>query len=259
MSSFAQPGHCEGFRRHLGQPFYGQLENVLAVHERVVAPLAKHLLVEARVESRRRGFRRKAFGKFPVGMQRAGQNSHRPVLVDALQTDRAGPVTENNGHVPPPGGDIEPGAVNLRAHQKDPLGDAAADIGIRRLKPVKKTGALLPDIEGGGRFQAEFVLQQASRTREKNVRAEGRENNQVEALGCPAGPFERDPGGLQAQVRGTHAAFLRYPIALFDAGALDDPLIRGVHPLAEILVGDLSGRQVSPAGLYHGSFHSVPS
>src|SRR4051812_9001431 len=73
------------------------------------------------------------------------------------------------------------------------------------------------------------------------IRRGGGADDHVQLAGIDAGIDQRGAGGAKRKVRGLFAGL--GDIALADAGALADPLIRGVHALGQIVIGDDIGWQ----------------
>ena len=62
---------------------------------------------------------------FPPGMKGGGKYPNLCIGFDCLETGHAGTVTENDGHVPPFGREIEARAVHFGTHQQNAFGQAA--------------------------------------------------------------------------------------------------------------------------------------
>ena len=76
-----------------------------------------------------------------------------------------------------------------------------------------------------------LALQEAAVAREHVVGGEAGEDDGLDVLGLPAGLVERAARGRRRASSALPSPGLD-PVALLDAGALDDPLVGGVHELA---------------------------
>ncbi len=93
-------------------------------------------------------------------MQCGGEHPHAFIPLPCFKANRGSTVTENNGHVPPGGGEIQAGGVYFGTHEQNPIGHVAANVGVGRCQTVQEAGALLAYIKGRCSFQAQFGLEQ---------------------------------------------------------------------------------------------------
>ena len=214
----------------LGHGEHRGLEDFTPRHLHVVRPLADHLLADrigraapGTVEQRRES---------AVGLDVGGEES-APGLAGTADDGRPRAVTEQDA-----GGtvlEIGDGRELLGAdHQHRlalPRGDEA--FGHGEGEDVARAGGA--DVEGGGVLGPDEGLEIAGSARKQAIRTGGREHDGVEIGGGDTGTPHRALTRFAAQhgdalVRAGDAA-------LPDAGALDDPLVRGVQRPGEVGVG----------------------
>ena len=83
------------------------------------------------------------------------------------------------------------GRVDVATDEQDPPILAALDEGIGEIEPVKKTGTLLPDVEGGDRLpQAQTGLHQRTVSREEKVGSHRGEDHRIDVGRLPAGSLK---------------------------------------------------------------------
>ena len=93
---------------------------------------------------------------------------------------------------------------------------------------------------------ADRVLDQRGGRREHAVRRDRGADDQVDVVGAEAGGLQRHARGGGAQAGG--ALVVGGDAALADAGAVDDPLVRGLDHALEVGVGqDLGGQVLADA------------
>ena len=130
----------------------------------------------------------------------------------------------------------------FRADHQDVLGGAGADQGVTLGDAVAVAGAGSRDVEGRSRRCAEPVSQ-AGRGRRRGVRVgHGGDDDGAELGGLDAGLLQGLAGGALGHVDDADVG--GGTVAGDDAGALADPLVRGIDPLADVLVGDDDVRAV---------------
>ncbi|KAI1697474.1 hypothetical protein Ddc_19695 [Ditylenchus destructor] len=109
-------------------------------------------------------------------------------------------------------------------------------------------------------MDAELVLQQTGGGREDHVRRGRGDDDQIDLVGADAGGLQRGQRCGQRQIAGRDVR--RGEMAGVDAGALHDPVVRGLDPvtgeaLGQILIGDAgSGKMAARtenAGVARGS------
>jgi hypothetical protein len=126
--------------------------------------------------------------------------------------------------------------VHLRADQQNVLVGSGPDVGVRDGYTVNEASALLADIETGNLGNAECALDEYASARKIEVGRQGRVDDEIDVARREAGALDRFLARRGRQ-RGSGLA-LGDPAALLDAGALDDPLVRGLHPRRKLVVGD---------------------
>jgi hypothetical protein len=92
---------------------------------------------------------------------------------------------------------------------------------------------------------AKPVLHRDGRGGKRIVRRRGRQHDQIDRLRIDPGMGERRLGGVDRQMR-SELAF-GGDMALPDAGALNDPLVRGVEPGRQFGIGQDPLRQIRTA------------
>ena len=173
-------------------------------------------------------------------------------LVLRLEHDRAGAVAEQHAGtaiVP-----VENARERLGAdHQRALVGAAAQEIvGGRERKD--EAGAHRLQIEGGAMMDAELVLDRDRGRRKGVVRRRGRQHDQVDRLGIEPGVFQRRARRVDRQMRRELA--VGGDVALPDAGALHDPLVRRFDTGREFRIGQHLLRQIGAAAQHDRTFRS---
>ena len=121
------------------------------------------------------------------------------------------------------------------ADQEHALVRARPDEGVGDMKTGEKPGALHPDIQGVRRREPEPSREEAAVAGEVMGRRHRGEDDEVDVVRPDSGVLQGPPGGLEAEVAGGNAP--AGEAALFDARALADPLVAGVHQARETFVG----------------------
>ena len=123
----------------------------------------------------------------------------------------------------------------LGADQEHAPVRARPDEGVGDMKTGEKPGALHPDIQGMRGREAEPGGEKPAIAGEVMGRRHRGEDDQVDIFRREPRVVQGPAGRLEAEVaRGNAPA---REAALFDAGALSDPLVAGVHQARETLVG----------------------
>ena len=107
-------------------------------------------------------------------------------------------------------------------------------VGDRQRKD--EPGADRLHVERGAPLHAEPRLHLGRGRREGVVGGRGREHDQIEIAAAHAGAAERPLRGADGQIRGQLA--VGGDPALADAGALADPLVGGIEPGGQLVIGD---------------------
>ena len=156
-----------------------------------------------------------------------------------LEHDRAGAVAEQHaGAAVVP---VENAREGLGADHQRALGGARAQEIVGGRERKHEAGADRLQVEGDAVVDAEAVLHRDRGRRKGVVGRRGRQHDQVDRLGVDAGMSQRRTRGLDCEVRGELA--LGGDVALADAGALHDPLVRSVNRAASsALVSTFCGR-----------------
>ena len=157
-----------------------------------------------------------------------------PGGVGGADHDGAGAVAEQEGDGA--FGVVDDVGELLGADHQHVLGRAGADQGVTLGNAVAVAGAGGGDVEGRGRRRAEAVGQARGRGRRRVGVRHGGDDDGAELGGFDAGLRQRLAGGAFGHV--DHADVGRGAVPGHDAGALPDPFVRGIDPLADVLVGD---------------------
>jgi len=127
---------------------------------------------------------------------------------------------------------------------------------IGRAQRIDETAANRLHVECRATRNAELALKQAGSTGENAIRCRGGDNDEIDIGWRNAGSLNGAQGGLGGQVTGIF--ILGRDVTLTDAGAGDNPLIRGIdHPL-QIGIGQDSFRQVAAGARDAGIGHATP-
>ena len=116
------------------------------------------------------------------------------------------------------------------------LGGAGTDQRIGLGDAVAVAGAGGGDVEGRGRRRAEAVGEARGSGRRRVRVGHGGDDDGTELGGLDAGLLQGLAGGALGHV--DHADVGGGAVAGDDAGALADPLVGGIDPLADVVVGD---------------------
>ena len=174
----------------------------------------------------------------------------RAGLVLRLEHDRAGAVAEQHAGaaiVP-----VENARERLRAdHQRALVGAGAQEI-VGGREREDEAGAHRLQIEGRAMMDAERVLDRDRGRRKGIVRRRGRQHDQVDRLRIDAGMFQRRARRVDRQMR-RELAFGR-DMALPDAGALNDPLVRRIDTGRQFRIGQHLLRQIGAAAQHDRTF-----
>ena len=173
-------------------------------------------------------------------------------LVLGLEHDGAGAVAEQ--HAGAAVAPVENARERLRADHQRPLVRAGAQeiVGGRQRKD--EAGADRLQVEGDAMIDAQRVLDRDRGRRKGVVRRRGRQHDQIDLLRVDAGMVERGARGVDRQMRGELA--LCGDVALPDAGALHDPLVRGIDPGSQFGIGQDLPRQIGAAAEHDRTFRS---
>ena len=136
-------------------------------------------------------------------------------------------------------------AEQLAAHKQGVWPGHPGQQGGGGLHGIEETGAAGTQVKGGAVLrQVQRLVDQAGLGGGGAVGGYRGSQAQPQLLGGDARPFQGGAGGLHGQLR---QGFVGGEAALTDAGAADDPLIAGLHPEGQVVVGDDVRRQ-GPAG-----------
>ena len=173
-------------------------------------------------------------------------------LVLRLEHDRAGAVAEQHAGaaiVP-----VENARERLGAdHQRALVGAGAQEI-VGGGEREDEAGAHRLQIEGGAMMDAEPVLHGDRGRRKGVVRRRGRQHDQVDRLRIEPGVFQRRARSVDRQMR-SELAF-GGDMALPDAGALHDPLVRSIDTGRQFRIGQHLLRQIGAAAQHDRTFRS---
>ncbi len=110
------------------------------------------------------------------------------------------------------------------------------------LQRVQKTGAGGAQVKAPRMVRAELLLHQAGGRGEGHVRTHGRDDDDFDFLGRDASIGQAATRCFDREVTG--GGTLGRDMAFADAGALDNPLVRGVDHLFEVSVGQDARRDI---------------
>ena len=189
-----------------------------------------------------------------VGSQNAGR-------IRSLQHHGTGAVAKQHA-----GGavvEIEQTGEHLGTHDQGPLGITGADHGVSHAQGVYKTGTDRLHIKRrctgyAAGFRAElrqFVLQYAGGGRKDHVRRGSRHNQQINILRSELGRRQRLFASFKGQIAAIDTG--SHEMAGTDTGALDDPVVRGLHAFGgklghQVGVAESTRRQVTTGAGYSG-------
>ena len=236
------PGIGGGGGHRLGDIHHGMAEHLVALH-----PELAHLTVGGwptiHIEEVLLG---------PVGAQGKAQQAaigRGPLAGHRLDDDRAGPVAEQ--HAGPPVAPVHQPRHGLRADHQGALRPAprGEPIGHRQRVDEARTDRL--DIEGNAHGATQLALNDGGDRRKDQIGGGGRDDDQVDVVGGPA-------GGLQSPARGGHGQVRDRLIvgglmALADTCALDDPGIGCVDELGQVVVGHHALGQIPADAGHHAA------
>ena len=228
----AQPGCLESVRDQLSQLGDAELEDLPAVHPQaayadgIVAIVVGDLLLAAgHIEGPPTA---------AIGIHAVVQAAHFGIVV-ARRHDRAGGVAEEDG-------DAALAEIDHRAHgvtpdDPDRLVVAAADQRVGDVEPVEKPATGRHQIERGRGNGAEGGRDAARVGGARHFRCDGGKDDQIELVCGHPCIFQRPLQGIAAEGEGPLTRLVD-DAPLPNARPLDDPLIRGVEHLFEIVVGE---------------------
>ena len=175
-----------------------------------------------------------------VGAQAVGQNAL--IGTAASQQDSAGAVAEQRISLDVVG--IHHARIGVAADDEGQVAGAGDDVSRARDQGVHEAGAGGFHFNGGA-VQLQPILHQACRRRERHVRREGAEDDQIDVLFIDAGGGDAALGGLVTEIAG---GLVGQGVAAFeDAGALDDPVGIEAEPLLKVFIGNHRVRNVTAA------------
>ena len=160
-----------------------------------------------------------------------------------------GPVAEEHagGAVVP----VEDAREGFGADHEGALVRARLQELVGRRDRVDEAGADRLQVEGGAVGHAETGLDHGGGRREGVVRRRGGADDEVDVGGRQPGIGEGRLGRLDAEDR--RGLVVVRDVARLDAGALHDPLVRGLDQLFEILVRQPAPRQIGADAAYDGT------
>ena len=189
-----------------------------------------------------------------IGVQVCRQNAG---LLTGLQHDGAGAVAKKHA-----GGTIFPvkdAGEYLRADHQRFFARTGTDELLGSGQRIDETAAHGLNIKGGAALNTEPGLQDTGATGEHLVRRGGGKNNQINIGGLNAGGLNGVQGRLFSKIYRALSGQGNMP--LFDTSAFADPLIRGLHLLFQVAIGNDVIRQIGTgsgnACKGHGQFPGV--
>ena len=156
--------------------------------------------------------------------------------------DRTGTVTEKHGNVPAGISYVEALRMNFCADNQRPGYDPRADELIDDGHGVDEPGALLSHIDGWDARGIQLGLEEARRAGEEVIRAKGGHHDHVEGTRGHPGILQGSRGRIAGKIARRRPRV--HPVPLSDTGPLADPVIRRVHALGEVGIGDHTRWQV---------------
>ena len=183
---------------------------------------------------------------------------HRTVdtrLICRFQNDRTGAVAkENRSTAVAP---VKNVAEQLRTNNQRPFATACADEVVGGSQREDKAGAGSLHIKGSNGLATEAGLQLAGVARKDVFRGRCGDDDEVQRRRVNIGALQGVACGLIGKIR---AAFIRRgDVTLCDAGTSTNPLVGGVHPLGEFLVGHDPLRQIAAGAEDFAVNHAVGS
>jgi hypothetical protein len=164
------------------------------------------------------------------------------------QSRGAGTVAEDHRDVAARRADVEARRVDLAAdHEHAPVA-SRRDQGIAHLQRVEEATALGAQVDAGDVTRVDRLVKKEGGAREVVLAREGGEQDAVDLARLELGLLECGSRRLACEIRGALA--LLDPTPLADARALLDPLLRRIHPLSEVGVGDDAVGNAHPRARY---------
>ena len=189
-----------------------------------------------------------------VGAIGADVGGDDPRFLAGAQDHRPGAIGEQDagGTILP----VEEAGHGVRPDDQGAFGAAGADELIGDAQGIDEARADRLDIEGGDALNPQPRLDDAGRAGKDLVRGRGGEDDEIDLPGLHPGRGHRGLGRRHSQVGAALALGDHVPLA--DASAAEDPLVRGVDDLLQVLVGDDPLGQITAGAQNAGiEFHRV--
>jgi hypothetical protein len=169
-----------------------------------------------------------------------------------LQDDGAGAVAEQHaGAAVLP---VEDARERLGADHQRALEGAGLEQRVDGREPIDEAGAHRVQVERGALRDAEPGLHRHGTRRKRVVGRRGRQHDQVDRVRLDMRGRERGARRLDGEIGGELPG--GGDPALADAGALGDPLVRGVDRLGKLRIGEDALRQVTAAAEHDRTGHA---
>ena len=150
-----------------------------------------------------------------------------------LQDGSTSTITEEHARVAV--GPIHHGTHLFSTNDEHRLMRTGLDESGTDIQSINKPTAGSLNIKSHGPVSAQFLLHQASGARERHVRGDGGDDDQVDIGGRDPGGSHRPTGGLQGHVRSCFVGSSDTTLA--NTGAAGDPVIRSLHHPLQIGIG----------------------
>ena len=181
-------------------------------------------------------------------MQRVGQHAavgRRAFALLRLEHDGAGAVAKQHASaavVP-----VEDAREGLGTDHQGGRSEATLDHAVGHRQAIDEAGTHRLDVERRTAGHAQALLHPGSGRRKGFVGGRRCEHDQIEVRRLQAATGQRFLGCFERKVRGELA--VGRDVALANAGALPDPLVRGIHLRSQFVVGDDTLGKVGTAAL----------
>ena len=163
-------------------------------------------------------------------------------LGHGLDQHRSGAVAEQNARSPV--SVVDDAAHGIGADHQDLLvGSGGHQVGAHG-GTVDEAGAGRDEVETPGAARADAVLHQAGSRRKHEIGSDGANDDRVHLGRLHTAMRQRALSGCDGHVGGRH--ILGGNVSFPDAGALENPLVIGIHHFLEVAVGQKSGRGIAP-------------
>src|ERR1044071_8155451 len=217
---------AQNLRRNVGHRAHGYLEKLVALHLEVVHPRSER--VGRRRYARAAARRVELFGEAPVGVY--ARREYAALAFGRAEHGRARAVAEE--HAGRAVAVVNVARENLRAYDERVTRLARANHRVGHRQAVEEAGARGDEVERRGAVRAQLGLNQTARRGEYLVGRDGRADDEADVRGVNLRALDCLPRGGDGEERGV-LALLR-AVALLDAGARRNPVVRGLDHVFEV-------------------------